>query len=184
MHQDDIYEYFNSMGLNLSLSPVIPVGCAISSRTVPNTDIFIKRSIEVFDKWLYDKSSNISLAPYCFYILSYLGDPVLFDCTHTSCLTKWLCINPDGSVYPCAKACPYEFLMGNVNDIENISSLFGSDGFKRILLGSIKRREKCSSCQVYRFCNGGCSIDAYYEAGIENNNNDSCKIFREIFCHI
>jgi len=74
--------------------------------------------------------------------------------------------------------------MGNVNEISALSEAFSSEGFRRILAGSVARREKCASCEVYRYCNGGCSMDAYHECGLENNGGDSCRIFREVFGHI
>ena len=74
--------------------------------------------------------------------------------------------------------------MGNVNDVSSISELFQSEGFRRILLGSIRRREKCASCPIFRYCNGGCSMDAYHEGCLEDNGNDSCRIFREVFTHV
>ena len=48
----------------------------------------------------------------------------------------------------------------------------------------IARRQKCQSCDVYDFCQGGCSIDAYYETGLENNGGDSCRIYHEVFSHV
>lgn len=182
--QRELYEYYRDKGTNLSLSPVIPAGCARCNGTVPDADEFVRGSIEAFDAWFRDADSRIPLIPHYLYILNYLGDPTPSDCAHTSCLTKWLCINPDGSIYPCAKACPREFLMGNVNDIERISDAFRSEGFRRILAGSVARREKCAACPVYRYCNGGCSMDAYHECGLENNGGDSCRIFREVFGHV
>ncbi|MBR7153172.1 MAG: radical SAM protein [Candidatus Methanomethylophilaceae archaeon] len=182
--QAELYRYFRDKGTNLSLSPVIPAGCARCNGTVPDPDEFIKGSIEAFDEWLHDSESKIPLIPHYLYILNYLGDPTPSDCAHTSCLTKWLCVNPDGSLYPCAKACPQEFYMGNINSIGSISEAFQSEGFRRILLGSVKRREKCASCPIYRYCNGGCSMDAYHEGCLEDNGGDSCRIFREVFGHI
>jgi len=182
--QAELYRYFRDKGTNLSLSPVIPAGCARCNDTVPDPDEFIKGSIEAFDEWLHDSESKIPLIPHYLYILNYLGDPTPSDCAHTSCLTKWLCVNPDGSLYPCAKACPQEFYMGNINSIGSISEAFQSEGFRRILLGSVKRREKCASCPIYRYCNGGCSMDAYHEGCLEDNGGDSCRIFREVFGHI
>ena len=182
--QRELYEYYRDKGTNLSLSPVIPVGCARCNGTVPDADEFIEGSIEAFDTWFRDADSKIPLIPHYLYILNYLGDPTPSDCAHTSCLTKWLCVNPDGSIYPCAKACPQEFLMGNINDLEHISDAFRSEGFRRILAGSVARREKCASCPVYKYCNGGCSMDAYHECGLENNGGDSCRIFREVFGHV
>lgn len=182
--QAELYRYFRDKGTNLSLSPVIPAGCAKCNGTVPDADEFIKGSIEAFDEWLHDSESEIPLIPHYLYVLNYLGDPTPSDCAHTSCLTKWLCVNPDGSIYPCAKACPGEFYMGNINSIGSIAEAFQSEGFRRILLGSIKRREKCASCPVYRYCNGGCSMDAYHEGCMEDNGGDSCRIFKEVFGHI
>ena len=181
--QAELYRYFRDKGTNVSFSPVIPAGCAKCNGTVPDADEFIRGSIEAFDEWLHDSDSKIPLIPHYLYVLNYLGDPTPSDCAHTSCLTKWLCVNPDGSMYPCAKACPQEFYMGNINEI-SISEAFQSEGFRRILLGSIKRREKCSSCSIFKYCNGGCSMDAYHECGIEENGGDSCRIFKEVFGHV
>ena len=182
--QTELYRYFRAKGTNLSLSPVIPAGCAKCNGTVPDADEYIRNSIETFDEWLHDKDTTIPLIPHYLYVVNYLGEPTPSDCAHTSCLTKWLCVNPDGSLYPCAKACPPEFYMGNINKIGSIAEAFASEGFRNILLGSVKRREKCMSCEIYRYCNGGCSMDAYHECGIEENGGDSCRIYKEIFKHV
>ena len=184
LHQKEIYEYFRDRGTDVSFSPVIPTGCAKCNGTVPDPDDYIKGSIEAFDEWLTDSESKIPLIPHYLYMLNYLGEPVPSDCAHTSCLTKWICVNPDGTVYPCAKACPEEFRMGNINEVGSISELFRSEGFANILRGSIERREKCKGCEIYDYCNGGCSMDFYHECGLENNTGDSCRIYKEIFKHV
>ncbi len=183
LKQKELYDFFKADGTNLSLSPVIPAGCAKRNGTVPDADDYIKGSIAAFDAWFHDAEAHVPLIPHYLYILNYLGDPVPSDCAHTSCLTKWMCVNPDGSVYPCAKACPKEFFMGNINE-GAIGDLFKSEGFRRILLGSIRRREKCMPCPLFKYCNGGCSMDAYHECGLEENGGDSCRIFREVFQHV
>lgn len=184
LRQAELYRFYRDRGTNLSLSPVIPAGCARCNGTVPDPDEYIRGSIEAFDEWFRDPGSKVPLIPHYLYILNYLGDPTPSDCAHTSCLTKWLCVNPDGTLYPCAKACPPEFAMGNVNEISSLDEAFHSEGFLRILEGSVARRERCSACPVYRYCNGGCSMDAYHEVGLENCGGDSCRIFREVFGHI
>ena len=184
--QVELYEYFKSNRASASFSPVIPAGCALRNRgLVPDPDAFIRSSIEMFDRWLFDKDTEIPLIPHYLYILNALGEPTESDCAHTSCLTKWMCLYPNGDVYPCGKGCPSEFKMCNLNDVELISDIFRTDGFVKILKGSIERREKCKNeCELFRFCNGGCSMDAYFECGIENVGGDSCKIFKAIFGHI
>ncbi len=180
--QKEIYEFFRDKATSVSLSPVIPAGCGRCY--VPDNDEFIKGSIEAFDSWLKDKTVRVPLMPFYLYIMNYLGEPVPSDCAHTSCLTKWICMYPDGSLYPCAKACPKEFCMGNIDSISSIADAFQSDGFRNILLGSVKRREKCASCDIFKFCNGGCSVDACYERGLEENGGDSCRAYKEIFAHV
>ncbi len=180
--QKEIYEYFRDKAVSVSLSPVIAAGCGACY--VPDTEEFVKGSIEAFDEWLFDNKARVPLMPFYLYIQHYLGEPVPSDCAHTSCLTKWICMYPDGSLYPCAKACPKEFLLGNIDAIGTINDAFQSEGFRNILVGSIKRREKCAGCEIYQFCNGGCSVDACYEKGLEENGGASCEAYKRIFGHV
>jgi len=186
LEQTRLYEYFRDNGMSVSFSPVIPAGCAsLNPELVPNADNYIRSSIETFDKWLFDKDTDIPLIPHYLYILNALGEPTESDCAHTSCLTKWLCVYPNGDIYPCAKGCPEEYKLSNLKDIETISEVFLSKGFVEILKGTIERREKCKQeCDLFDFCNGGCSMDAYHECGITNIGGDSCRIFKAVFGHI
>ncbi len=180
--QKEIYEYFREKDVSVALSPVIAAGCGACY--VPDTEEFVKGSIEAFDAWLFDKTAKVPLMPFYMYIKNYLGEPIPSDCAHTSCLTKWICMYPDGSLYPCAKACPKDFCMGNIDDIDTIANAFKTEGFGNILAGSVKRREKCASCEIFRYCNGGCSVDACYENGLENNGGASCEAYKKIFGHV
>ena len=74
---------------------------------------------------------------------------------------------------------PYSF-----SAFSSIDEAFQSDGFRNILLGSIERRDKCASCEIFQFCNGGCSVDACYENGLEENGGASCKAYKAIFSHV
>ena len=74
--------------------------------------------------------------------------------------------------------------MGNINDIEHISEVFESDGFRNILIGSIERRKKCSTCDIFDKCQGRCNIDALTDGNIEENGGFSCVTYKEIYSHI
>jgi uncharacterized protein len=184
--QVELYRYFRDRNINLSLAPIIPSGCAADDISViPDADQYIAESIKVFDEWLFDKDSDVPLIPHYLYLLNALGEPVDSDCAHNSCLTKWLCIYPNGDFYPCAKNCPEKYRLANIEDIEHINEVFMTEGFRQILLGTISRREKCKSgCEFFDYCNGGCSIDAFYECGIENIGGNSCRIFKGVFRHV
>ncbi len=183
--QKEIYEGFKADKAAVSFAPVIPAGCAACGDMVPDADEYIRSSIECYDEWLFDKDTEIPLIPHYLYILNALGDPQESDCAHSSCLTKWICVYPNGDLYPCGKGCPQEFKMGNIHSVEKISDAFLTEGFGRMISGAVERRNKCKEeCALYSYCNGGCSIDAYYETGLENNGGDSCRIFKEVFGHV
>lgn len=183
--QVDIYRHFRDIGSAVSINPVLPLGCtACHPELVPEPEAYIKSSIEVFDEWFNDPDTKVPLFPHYLYVLSALGDPQGSDCAHSSCLTKWLCMYPNGDLYPCAKPCPGSMRMGNIDSVGSIADAFRSEGFADILRGTIVRREKCRSCEIFDYCQGGCSIDALAEGGIENNGNMSCIVFREVFTHV
>jgi len=183
--QKEIYDVFKKSNTAVSFSPVIPAGCAGCEKMVPDADSYIRSSIECYDEWLFDKNAEVPLIPHYLYILNALGEPQESDCAHSSCLTKWICIYPNGDLFPCGKGCPSEFKMGNISEMTNISDAFKTKGFEKIISGTIARRNKCiEECRLYKYCNGGCSIDAYYEGGIESSGGDSCKIFKGVFGHV
>lgn len=183
--QVEIYDHFADIGASLSLSPVIPAGGAAKDPSlVPEADAYIKSSIEAFDKWFNDPDAKIPLVPHYLYVLNVLGDPQPADCAHSSCLTKWICMYPNGDLYPCGKGCPPEFRMCNITEIKSLQEAWRTPGFARFLEVSIARREKCRNCEIYDYCQGGCTVDAYYQGGAENNGGDSCRIYKAIFSHV
>lgn len=183
--QKELYENFRSNKVAVSFAPVIPAGCAACGNMVPDAEEYIRSSIECFDGWLHDKDAEVPLIPHYLYVLNALGEPQESDCAHSSCLTKWICVYPNGDLYPCGKGCPPEFKLGNLAEVEKISDAFRTEGFEKIIAGTVKRRSKCmAECSLYKHCSGGCSIDAYYETGLGNNGGDSCRIFREVFGHV
>ena len=183
---DAMYEKFKGLGASLSFSPVINLGCAKDNPDLAlDPDIYIKNSIDIFEKWLHDKDVEIPLLPFYAYIMTVMdGAPNISDCPHASCLGKWLCLYPNGDVYPCGKACPEEYCLGNVNEVDSIDDLFSSQGFRNILVGSIDRRKKCKGCEIYDYCNGGCSIDALAEGDIRSPDFLTCKIYKGVMSHI
>ncbi len=180
----EIYKDLTEQGLTVSFTPVTCTGCPNTAEYVPDADAYIENSIKVFDEWFNDPDVSVPLIPHYLYMLNALGDPQSSDCAHSSCLMKWISIYPDGSLYPCGKGCPEEYKLCNLNDINEISDAFRTDGFKKMLEAAIERRNKCSSCSVYEYCNGGCVVDAFREGGTSVLENPSCKIYREVFTHV
>jgi len=179
-----IYDHFLEKGTALSFSPVMRIGSA-GPDMVPDADEYAAQSIKVFEKWMRDPDADMPLMPHLQYVMAALGEPSVSDCAHSSCLTKWISVYPDGSIFPCAKGCPEEYLLCNINDIDRLSDSFSGGSMRRMLSASIARRQKClSECELFEYCQGGCSIDALSEGSMEMNNGTSCRIFRKVFSHI
>ena len=181
-----IYEKFKGMGASFSFNPVIMSGTACDNPDLElDPDEYVKNAIEVFDRWIEDPSVKIPVLPFYPYVMTALdGYPNISDCPHASCLMKWICVYPNGDVYPCGKACPEEFCLGNINEVNSIEELFDSDGMRNILVPSIQRRKECADCEIYRYCNGGCTADALADGKIDSPGGSACRIYKGLFTHI
>ncbi|MCQ2056065.1 MAG: radical SAM protein [archaeon] len=182
----EIYQRVRAMRLPLSFNPVINLGGALNYPELRlDADEYAQKLIEIYDVWLHDSSTYTPIVPFMHCISAIMNrSQSVFDCPHASCLMKWISIYPNGDVYPCGKACPKTFCMGNISRTEKIADLFESDGFRRILIGSIERRKKCQNCEVYKYCNGECSIDIMADGNIEDNDGFPCKVYKKTFKHI
>ena len=97
-----IYEKFKGMGASFSFNPIIMSGTACDNPDLElDPDVYVQNAIEVFDEWISDPSVKISVLPFYPYVMTALdGVPNISDCPHSSCLMKWICVHPNGDVYP------------------------------------------------------------------------------------
>ena len=144
----DMYEFFRNERIPFNFSPSLKIGCGLDNAdTHLDADRFIENSIAVFDRWLTDVDAPIPVLPYFQYVRSSVSEPNISDCAHSSCLMNWICVHPDGDVYPCGKACPEEYCLGNIMDVSSISELFKGDGFKNILRN--QGLANCLACNLF-----------------------------------
>ena len=182
---DDIYRSFKSMNASFCYSPSLRMGCGLDNEDLyMDADAYADRCIEMFETWIHDKDTQIPVMPFNQYVQSALNSPNVSDCAHSSCLTRWICVYPDGSVYSCGKPCTDAYLMGNINEVSTIDELFKSEGFRRILVDSIARREKCKSCEIFPKCGGGCTVDAMTDGDVTSPGGFTCTVYKKLFSHI
>lgn len=179
-----IYEDFKRRGIGFTLNRYIDVQDETDEILSLNVEDYISSILDLYEYWLYDTSCNISISYFKTYF-DYILRNKLTVCNYTSCMGKWLCVRPDGTITSCNRYMPREYDYGNVFDYSDIHEAFESTGFQKLLEGAVERRTKCiSSCDIYSFCNGGCNNVAFNENGIENIGGFSCQARKAIYQHI
>jgi uncharacterized protein len=78
-------------------------------------------------------------------------------CTFNDCLGKYLCLGPQGEIYPCQRfgGLP-EFSMGNVLDADARSDLSSSRVWREFAAWENQVDSECGDCPYLRICRGGC----------------------------
>lgn len=178
----DNYNYFKERNQSLNLRPMINSGEALKNVDIFSVDIeqYIKNLKELLHIWFYDTNCNIKVQPFETYLnmLIYKKASV---CCYNSCITKWMCLEPNGDITPCNRWFPEEYKYGNIREIKSIKQVFKSNGLKNLLVKAIERREKCKSdCEYFDVCNGGCNNEAFVNGDIANNNMPSCQVLKAI----
>lgn len=176
------YEFFKARRLHYALSPMFAEGGGESLPAL-TAATYAKKANELFDRWLYD-TQGVNVRLFSEYIAMLLGSRTRV-CTHGSCHGKWLSITPDGSLYNCGRDSMKQYCFGNLDGMSSIREAFASDGFRQLLIGAIQRRARCKeSCDLFHYCESGCSDCAMLENGLENQPDFSCVCFREVFGHV
>ena len=176
----DSYNWFKSQHINFKINPYL----GTDPELVLDYPYYTQKLIELFEYWAFDKDTETSISIY-----EWIIDFILLQkkqvCSYTSCLGKWASINYNGTIKPCNRCFPDDYSYGNIFDYERFDQSFESEGFKKLIIQSIKRREKCKECPVFDYCSGGCNYIAMTENnGIENNMGNHCKQLLELYDYI
>lgn len=179
----NIYRFFYKNRIDFQFNPVFMQGNALNFKELKlDSDYYSNKLIEIFEIWLNDDNCRIRIDPIVRYVEMYFGKNNL--CTYSSCVGKWISINPNGELFPCGRFYPQEFSLGFINNMNSIDDIFNTLGFDNLISGAIIRREKCKVCEFYNYCNGGCNNDAITHGDISENNFDECKVFLKVFPYI
>lgn len=177
----DIYEFFKCIGVSYKFNPIFASGEAKKHTILSlSTRKYVDNFLTFFEYWLNDKNCNISVNNNLDYVSQYLGKRQSL-CTYTSCLTKWFGIHYNGDIYPCGRAFPEEYNIGNIENFESINEIFLASNYQALLRGAIERRETCKkNCSLYSKCLGGCNNNAIIAGDIRKSNYQECLIFKKL----
>lgn len=175
------YEYFKSINLGLKLNPMFIEGAAKDKKELYlNPEDYVNNFIDLFKYWSKDKDGNINVSN-CEELVNLVINEKSHICTHSSCLTQWLCLDVDSNIYPCDRLCHPKYLLGNVENINDIDKVFETQKFLNLLENSINKREKCiKKCEYYNNCYSGCNANLLLEKENFDYNGVSCYIQKNI----
>ena len=178
----DNYHFFADKKISFDFSRMFSEGAA---KDMPQTQAkkYADQLNELFDEWLYD-TDGVSVRTFAFYINMAVGGKFRV-CNCSSCHGKYVSMYPDGMLYNCGREGLSAYPFGNIDDIDNVSQMFNSDGAEQLLKGSVERRNKCkSTCEFFALCQGGCADIAIMEKGLSNIPEDYCYVFKTVYTHV
>lgn len=181
-HLRQYYEFAKKHGCPCKLNPVFRSGGAKEENDYLITaDDYIEAIKDLLPIWLTDKDMNSHFDPLT--SLTYMAilnknAPV---CEYCGCLSKWIAISYDGTLYPCSRSYPEEYCLGNIKEYDCLSMAFQSPGFTKLLIGAIERRNYCKeNCDIYNVCHGGCNNDSILNGNVTRPSGFKCIVYKTI----
>ncbi len=180
-----VYEFFKARGLHCVFNPIMAEGAGAENPDLMiSAEEYIESTLRLFDHWIYDRE-GVSVSMFELYLSSILGVKRA-TCGNASCIGKWICMEPDGSLQLCSHFVGEEYSFGNVREYDTLDEVFSSANVRRLLQLSIGKRKLCkeSGCPYYPYCHGGCIYANIRQQSLDRIGSFDCQAFRAIFGHV
>jgi len=177
--------YFFSLNKISSLVNFVPAlgietGHGLSFECSVNTPDYIDFLIKVFDLWIISDNPELRILPLESLVRAFMGFSHE-DCRFTGDCTKSIVLESNGDIFACNTYSYGDFFkFGNIKDgVESVMNL-NCEKYENYLrfLADIKR--KCSACEWFMVCHGGCP--GWYYLG--KGKNILCKDLKRLFAYI
>ncbi len=186
VNPEEIFRFFESAGVSnlVNLVPALGIetGHGLSFKYSVSPRLYIDFLMKIFDLWLSSGNREIKILPLESIIRSFMGFPQR-DCRFAGRCTRSVVIESNGDIYACNTYGYGDFFMfGNIRK-KGLAKAIDPDSSKKY--GSYLRflktmRDKCSTCEWYDICHGGCP--GWYYLG--QGKNILCKDFKRLFAYI
>ncbi|MDR0613716.1 MAG: SPASM domain-containing protein, partial [Dysgonamonadaceae bacterium] len=104
-------------------------------------------------------------------------------CTFRDCFGMFLSISPTGDIASCQRLSGRsEYSMGNIFDRPTLAALYESHAALEQRGREQRVSEKCSGCDVYPVCKGGCYYNA--QASGDGDIDPLCEAYKEIYSFV
>ena len=175
------YEFAKSNGCNMKLNPVfISGGAKLENDYLIDVEEYNTAIMNFIPQWMKDENSINNFEPLSslsFMAITKQGQ----GCASCGCLSKWISIHHDGTMYPCGRSYTYDYSLGNIRNIDMLSLAFNHKNFIDLLKGAIERRNYCyEHCCYFSLCQGGCNNDAILKGDITKPDGFNCAVYKQI----
>ena len=173
------YDYAKENGYHLKINPIFNSGAAKDNESyLLDKEDYISLLKDFYPKWINDANPIQRFDPfYNLTLMTLMGRG--HECGQCGCLTKWICVEHDGTLYPCGRSYTKDYSLGNLKDIACLKDAFEHPNFRRLLEQSITRRLYCSAnCEYYSSCLGGCNNDCLLSGDVSKPNDFDCEVFK------
>ena len=178
----DVVKFFKENGLGCKIKPLVPCGNAVNRVDLQVSAIeYASYMKAIFREWI-DTDTDIVIEPLYSFLISFLYDRPMAECSYNgSCGKGFICLNNDGIVYPCGRYSGVnEFAYGNVC-IDSLVKMYESTVSQRLRARSaFLQMSRCGSCEFYRYCNGGCSFEAFLSTGQIEAATMFCEAYKDL----
>ena len=92
------------------------------------------------------------------------------------CGNDYICITPDGDIYPCHQFVGHDvYKMGNIDE-----GTFNHEMKKEFASAHIYTKPECKKCWAKFYCSGGCNANSFiYEGDCRTPHKLSCELQRK-----
>lgn len=178
---EEFYNYAKENDYHLKMNPIFKSGAAKNNESyLLDKEEYLDLLKSFYPKWIDDAHPIRRFDP--FYNLTLMAITNKgHECGQCGCLTKWVGVEHDGTLYPCGRSYTKDYSLGNIKDIDCLKDVFNHPNFRKLLEESITRRMYCSSnCDIYPVCLGGCNNDSLLSGDVSKPNDFDCYIYKEM----
>ena len=180
----DIYEFYKKEGITSAFNEIHNAGEAEKHDflfiTKEDQESYDKVATEYFTYWVNDQSEERYIDRYASEYIQVLLTGRGTVCHNSgNCIGQWLGINSNGDLYPCDRALPDKYRIGNVMQFNDLSEVFESKKYRTFADEREKKKKKCQKCNLFHYCKGNCPmVDIDEHGSAAKSNVYTCQMNR------
>ena len=182
-HEQELYDFIALNDINTNIRPVFPSLTGDNSLVMTASE-YLTFFKNLFEIWYNDTEKRVKtyqILEFANLVKSVVLDNYKNRCCECSpnCFMNFISLDVNGEIYACNRLYNVnDFYYGNIRgmNIEELESKINH----LMELRNRQIREKCSDCQVYTDCYGGCIAEAYSQFGLIGERSGFCEIRKEL----